>query len=51
MSLKIVFSPGEKVSGTRWTVLSEAEKKNGERMYNISASAIAVRLRLLMPKI
>lgn len=30
---RIEFSPGDKIPGTRWTVICEAEKKNGERMY------------------
>jgi len=29
----IEFVPGEKVPGTRWTVLKEVDAKNGERMY------------------
>lgn len=33
MMKKIEFVPGEKVPGTRWTVIEETDKKNGERMY------------------
>lgn len=29
----IIFVPGEKVPGTRWTVIREVDRKNGERMY------------------
>lgn len=33
MGKKIIFELGEKVPGTHWTVLQEAESRNGERMY------------------
>lgn len=44
MSRTIVFSPGEKVPGTRWTVLSEAEKKNGERMYKCQCDCGTIKI-------
>lgn len=30
---RIEFEPGEKISGTYWTVIEEAPSKNGERYY------------------
>ncbi|MDY4597920.1 MULTISPECIES: AP2 domain-containing protein [Clostridia] len=39
----IVFVPGEKVPGTHWTVLKEAESKNGERMYECQCDCGTIR--------
>ena len=40
---KIVFVPGERVPGTSWTVLQEAESKNGERMYKCRCDCGTIR--------
>lgn len=40
---RIVFAPGEKIPGTRWTVLHEAETKNGQRMYTCRCECGTIR--------